>query len=182
MNREQPLPDPRVSRAVRPRRRPVTAVRAGLVILAIAATLGLVAPRASAQPGGVLKDVAFDQHLDTQIPLTLPFIDEEGRAVRLADYFGRRPVLLVMGYKNCPLLCSQVLGELTRSLKPLDSSVGKDFDILTVSIDPTETPEQAGAQRRVYLKRYNRAGAEEGWHALVGTKESSQQLARAIGF
>jgi protein SCO1/2 len=152
------------------------------MILMAATALGAFAADAPAQPGGVLKDVAFDQHLNTQVPLTLPFIDDEGRSVRLADYFGNRPVVLVMGYKNCPLLCSEVLGELTRSLKPLDASVGRDFDILNVSIDPKESPEQAGSQKRIYLKRYNRPGAEAGWHALVGSQESIQQLAQAIGF
>ena len=78
-----------------------------------------------------------------------------------------------MGYKNCPLLCSQVLGELTRSLRPLDASMGKDFDILTVSIDPKEPPEQADAQHRIYLKRYNRPGSESGWNALVGSRNRS---------
>jgi len=137
---------------------------------------------ARAQPGGVLKDVGFDQNLDAQVPLTLPFRDGEGRQVRLADYFGRRPVLLVMGYKNCPMLCSQVLRELTRSLRPLDASIGKDFDIVSVSINPKEPPEQADAQRRIYLKQYNRPGSEGGWHALTGDESSIKQLARSIGF
>ncbi len=182
MNPVRPRTDPRAPRADRPRRRSGPAARAGLLILAVASALAAASPRALAQPGGVLKDVAFDQNLNAQIPLTLPFVDEDGRAVRLADYFGRRPVILVMGYKDCPLLCSQVLGELSRSLKPLDASIGKEFDVLRVSIDPKESPEEAGAQKRVYLKRYNRPGSESGWHALVGSQESIQQLARAIGF
>jgi protein SCO1/2 len=182
MNRAPSRPDPRPSRARRSRRVLGPATRVGLLIMAVASALAIAAPRAQAQPGGALKNVAFDQKLDTQIPLTLPFLDDQGQAVRLSDYFGRRPVILVMNYKNCPLLCSQVLGEMTRSLRPLDASIGKEFDVLTVSIDPKETPEQAGLQKRVYLKRYNRPGAEVGWHALVGTQESIQQLARAIGF
>ncbi len=182
MNRVAPRLDLRSPRAARPRRRRGPASWTGRIILMAASALGTFATGASAQPGGVLKDVAFDQHLNTQVPLTLPFTDEDGRPVQLVDYFGKRPVVLVMGYKNCPLLCSQVLGELTRSLKPLDASVGKEFDILSVSIDPNESPEQAGSQKRIYLKRYNRPGAEAGWHALVGAQESIQQLARAIGF
>jgi protein SCO1 len=182
MNRDAPRLDVRPPRPARPRRRRGPASWTGRLILMAASALGASSSFASAQPGGVLKDVAFDQHLDTQVPLTLPFIDDEGRPVQLVDYFGKRPVLLVMGYKNCPLLCSQVLGELTRSLKPLDATLGKDFDILSVSIDPTESPEQAGSQKRIYLKRYNRPGTEAGWHALVGKQESIQQLARSIGF
>ena len=145
--------------------------------------LAVLTPAPSlAQPGGVLKDVKFDQNLDTQIPLTLPFRDGSGKSVMLADYFGKRPVILVMGYKNCPMLCSQVLSELTRSLKPLEASVGKDFDVINVSINPKETPAQADGQRRVYLKRYKRPGAEEGWHALVGDEKSIETLAQAVGF
>ncbi|WP_435007010.1 SCO family protein [Tundrisphaera lichenicola] len=177
-----PCIDHRPLQSDRPRRRRGSASKAGRAFLAAVCVVVGFGTLARAQPGGVLKDVAFDQHLDTQIPLTLPFKDGEGRDVQLSDYFGKRPVFLVMGYKNCPLLCSQVLGELTRSLRPLDASVGKDFDILSVSIDPKESPEQADAQRRIYLKRYNRPGSESGWNALVGSQESIQQLARAIGF
>ena len=182
MNRAEPRNDRRAPRGRRPRRRRARHRgratdpdrRPGL--LAFGST-------GRAQPGGVLKDVAFDQHLDTQIPLTLPFRDEEGRAVRLADYFGNRPVMLVMGYKNCPLLCSQVLGELTRSLRPLEASVGKDFDILYVSIDPKETPEVAGARRSGSTSSATTGrGPSRAGTALVGEQESIQQLARAIGF
>jgi protein SCO1/2 len=152
-----------------------------ILILAASAVLGLT-PDASAQPGGALKEVGFDQNLNAQIPLTLKFRDETGRPVQLSDYFGKRPVILVMGYSNCPLLCSQVLGEVTRSLKPLDPSIGKDFDVVTVSINPKETPEQADGMRRNYLKRYNRPGAESGWHALTGDEPSIQRLAKTVGF
>jgi protein SCO1/2 len=154
----------------------------GLLLTMAAAAVVAAAPRASAQPGGALKEVAFDQNLNAQLPLTTAFRDENGQEVRLADYFGKRPVILVMGYTNCPLLCSQVLGEVTRSLKPLDASIGKDFDIVTVSINPKETPEQADGQRRNYLKRYNRPGAESGWHALTGDEASIARLAKVVGF
>ncbi len=177
----QPAPtEARLPRAERPRRPgPASGRLAGLLVLF---ALAAGAPAVDAQPGGVLKDVAFDQKLDAQVPLLLPFRDGEGREVKLADYFGERPVMLVMGYKSCPLLCSQVLSELTRSLRPLEFSVGKDFDILTVSIDPKEKPEVADSQRRVYLKRYDRPGAEKGWHALVGAQSSITALADSIGF
>ena len=182
MTRVEPQPGPRTLRPARPRRRPGPASRAGLLLLSAASVLVLASPRASAQPGGALKEVAFDQNLNAQLPLTTAFRDENGQEVRLADYFGKRPVILVMGYTNCPLLCSQVLGEVTRSLKPLDASIGKDFDIVTVSINPKEAPEQADGQRRAYLKRYNREGAESGWHALTGDEASIRKLADAIGF
>jgi len=183
MNRDKHLPDHRPApEAARPRRRRSgPASLAGGLLLAIV-SLGLPGGVARAQPGGVLKEVGFDQNLDAQIPLTVAFRDESGREVRLADYFGKRPVILVMGYKNCPMLCANVLAELTRSLRPLDASIGKDFDLVYVSINPKETPEQADAQRRVYLKRYNRPGAEAGWHALTGDEAAIGQLARSTGF
>jgi protein SCO1/2 len=174
--------EPRMIRPSRPRRGAVRSSTMGLILLlALGSILG-AASRASAQPGGALKEVGFDQNLNAQVPLTTKFLDENGRAVQLADFFGKRPVILVMGYSNCPLLCSQVLGEVTRSLKPLDFSIGKDFDVVTVSINPKETPEQADSLRRNYLKRYNRPGSESGWHALTGAESSIQALARAVGF
>jgi protein SCO1 len=166
----------------RPGRRATSPSKMGAILLLAACSILGTTPRASAQPGGALKEVGFDQNLNAQIPLTLKFRDQEGRAVQLADYFGKRPVVLVMGYSNCPLLCSVVLGEVTRSLKPLDFSIGKDFDVVTVSINPKETPEQADSLRRSYLKRYNRPGSESGWHALTGDEPSIQQLAKAVGF
>jgi protein SCO1 len=182
MNRDQLQPEPRSTRPERLRLRSVPASRLGFSLLLVASSLVASAARVHAQPGGPLKEVAFDQNLNAQIPLVTPFRDEQGRAVQLSDYFGKRPVILVMGYTNCPLLCSVVLGEVTRSLKPLDFSVGKDFDIVTVSINPKETPEQADGTRRMYLGRYKREGAEAGWHALTGDEASITRLAKAVGF
>ena len=182
MDRIQPPLEPRIARPSRPRRAARPASRMGLLFLMAAASVVAPSPRAVAQPGGALKEVAFDQNLDAQLPLTTTFRDQDGRPVQLADYFGKRPVILVMGYSNCPLLCSQVLGQITRSLKPLDASIGEDFDVVTVSINPKETPEQADGQRRMYLKRYNRPGAESGWHALTGDEASIARLAKVVGF
>ena len=182
MTRVEPQPGPRPLGIARPRRRPKSASRAGLLLLVAASTLVVGHSRALAQPGGALKEVAFDQNLNAQVPLLTKFRDEEGREVKLADYFGKRPVILILGYTNCPMLCSHVLGEFTRSLKVLKPSVGRDFDVLTVSINPKETPEQADGQRRVYLKRYNRPGAEAGWHALTGDEASIARLAKTVGF
>jgi protein SCO1 len=182
MNPARPRLESRDARPSRPGRVAAPASKAGLTLLIAAFSILGATPRASAQPGGALKEVGFDQNLNAQIPLTLKFRDEVGGDVQLSDYFGKRPVILVMGYSNCPLLCSQVLGEVTRSLKPLDFSIGKDFDVVTVSINPKETPEQADSMRRNYLKRYNRPGSEPGWHALTGDEPSIQRLAKAVGF
>ena len=163
-------------------RRPRALARA-VLLTCWAGVIATLAPAvALGQARNVLKDVDFKQNLNAQVPLTLKFRDGQGRDVQLLDYFGRRPIILVMSYKNCPMMCSQVLGELTRSLKPLEQSLGKDFDIVNVSIDPRETPAQSDQQRRFYTKQYGREGADAGWHGLVGDQRAIDALADAIGF
>ncbi len=133
----------------------------------------------------VLDQVGIQQKLDTQIPLDLTFRDEQGNMVRLRDYFnGERPVLITMVYYECPMLCTVILNELTRSLNALDFTVGKEFEIITVSISPTETPELARKKKENYLSSYrkDRALAETGWHFLTGDEENIRKLADAIGF
>lgn len=153
-----------------------------LLALLMVANLAGPIPRAHAQPGGVLADVGFDQKLNTQIPLDLRFRDETGRSVVLAEYFGQKPVILTLSYADCPLLCSQVLSGLARSLRPLRYSIGKEFTVVNVSINPDETSERALKQKNTYVKRYNREGAEKGWHFLTGDKASIVALAKSVGF
>jgi protein SCO1/2 len=102
--------------------------------------------------------------------------------VRLGDYFGKRPVILVLAYYECPMLCTVVLNELTRAMNGLDLRVGKDFEVVTVSISPTETPELAAKKKANYVKAYNYEGADKGWHFLVGEEKNIKQLADAVGF
>ncbi len=132
----------------------------------------------------VLDQVGIQQKLDSQIPLNLTFRDETGKTVRLGDYFGKRPVLITMVYYECPMLCTVILNELTRSLNALDFTVGKEFEVVTVSISPTETPELARKKKDNYLGSYrkDRALAEQGWHFLTGDEKNIKQLADAIGF
>jgi protein SCO1/2 len=132
--------------------------------------------------GTMTSQVGFDQKLGARVPLDLHFRNELGRDVRLGDYFGRRPVILVLLYYRCPLLCSQVLNGLTRSLKPLAITTGSDFDLVAVSINPEETAELASQKKADYLGRYDRPGAERGWHFLVGDREPIAALARTAGF
>lgn len=130
-----------------------------------------------------LEHLEVVQHLDEQIPLDLPFLDERGRPVRLGDYFGQdKPVLLAMVYYRCPMLCNLVLDGMVRALQDVDLDPGTDFDIVTVSIDPNEKPNLAQAKRQSYIKAYGRPGADIGWHALTGPAESSRGLADALGF
>lgn len=130
----------------------------------------------------LLKEVGVDQKLNDSIPLDLTFRDEHGNSGPLRQYFGSKPVILSLVYFNCPMLCTQVLNGLDRSLELIPMSVGKDFNVLTVSIDPTDRPVLAESKKAVYLGMYGRPGAAQGWHFLTGDEPQIKQLAAAAGF
>ena len=130
----------------------------------------------------LLKQVGIDQKLNDSIPLNLTFRDEHGNPVELAQYFDSKPVILSLVYYSCPMLCTQVLNGLDRSLETLSMTIGKDFNVVTVSIDPTERPALAEAKQVLYTVMYNRPGAEQGWHFLTGDEPQIKQLADAVGF
>ena len=136
----------------------------------------------SSQMPGVLAKVSFDQHLNDQLPLDLRFKDEDGRDVRLGDYFGRKPVVLAFVYYECPMLCTQVLNGLTTSLMVLDERVGREFDVVAVSFDPRETPALAAGKKESNLDRYKRPESANGWHFLTGDETSIKTLTDAAGF
>jgi len=158
----------------------------GTLLLSIPAwgqgmTTGVLSPPANVRPPG-LKNVGIEQRLNQQVPLDLVFRDETGKTVRLGDYFGRKPVVLNLVYYKCPMLCSEVLSGLTSSLKILKFDVGNQFNVVTVSFNPRETPELAAASKAGYLKRYGRPGATAGWPFLTGPQESITALTQAVGF
>jgi protein SCO1/2 len=130
----------------------------------------------------ILRDAGLEQKLNSPLPLDTPFVDEQGRAVTLGDYFGQRPVVLALVYYECPMLCTQVLNGLVGSLQALSFSPGAEFDVVAVSFDPGETPAMAAAKRTAYLKRYGRTTAERGVHFLTGRDSSIQRLTDAVGF
>jgi protein SCO1 len=144
-------------------------------------TNGILSPPASVRPPG-LKNVGIQQNLNQQVPADLNFTDDLGRTVRLGDYFGQRPMILNLVYYNCPMLCGEVLSGLESSLRMMKFDVGKEFDVLTVSFDPKETPEMAAKKKAEFLRRYQRAGAEQGWHFLVGKQDAIEALTKAAGF
>ena len=144
-----------------------------------------VAPRSgppSNQLPAPLNKVAFEQRLNGQLPLDLPFTDENGKAVKLGDYFGKKPVILTFVYYECPMLCTQVLNGLESALRVLNESVGREFDVVTVSFDPRETSVLAAGKKKAYLERYKRDDAEQGWHFLTGNQASIDALTSAAGF
>jgi protein SCO1/2 len=136
----------------------------------------------TARPATIVERVGFDQRLGEKIPLDLPLRDEAGRSVRLRDYFGRRPVLLNLVYYRCPMLCGQELTSLVRSLRAMSATAGSNFEVVTVSFDPSEPPALAAAKKRSVLDEYDRPRAGEGWHFLTGPAESIAALARSVGF
>ena len=144
-------------------------------------TQGIMSPPANMRPPG-LKHVGIEQHLNEEIPPGLTFRDETGKTVALADYFGKKPMILNLVYYQCPMLCGEVLSGLESALRVLKFDVGKEFDVLTISFDPKETPEMASAKKAEFLKRYGRASAVEGWHFLTGPQASIDGLTKAAGF
>ena len=132
---------------------------------------------------GALAGVGIDQKLDQQLPLELKFKDEFGRDVTLSEYFkAGKPVLLVPVYYRCPMLCTQILGGVASSLKAVSLNPGQDFQVVAVSFDPKDTPETAADKKQMYMKRYGRDGAANGWHMLTGDEANIRPLMDAIGF
>lgn len=144
-------------------------------------TQGIMSPPANVRPPG-LKNVGIEQHLDEQIPPELTFRDETGKPVRLGDYFGKKPLILNLVYYQCPMLCGEVLSGLESALRVMKFDVGKEFEVLTISFDPRETPDMATKKKAEFLTRYGRPGAAAGWHFLTGPQESIAALTKAAGF
>lgn len=130
----------------------------------------------------ILQKARIEQHLNEQLPLGANFRDETGREVRLGEYFGKRPAILALVYYKCPMLCSEELNGLVGALEMLKFTPGKDFNVIVVSIDPTEGPALAASQKALYLKRYGRLDTANGWHFLTGPQASITALTRAVGF
>jgi protein SCO1/2 len=130
-----------------------------------------------------LREVKIEQRLNEQVPLDLQFKDETGRDVQLGEYInGSKPVILSLVFYQCPMLCNQILNGLMASLRAQTFDAGKEFEVLTVSFDPRETPQMAAEKKQSYMQRYNRPGAEKGWHFLTGDQENIRRLTDAVGF
>lgn len=135
-----------------------------------------------APPPAIVNKIGIDQKLGDALPLDLPFVDEAGQAVRLGDYFGNKPVALLLVYYECPSLCNQVLNGVTGALKAVAFDVSDEFDVVVISIDPTETPALAAKKKQSYLNLYGRPQSAGGWHFLTGAQEAIEPLAGAVGF
>jgi len=142
---------------------------------------GVMSPPANTRPPR-LENVGIEQHLDAQVPPDLTFRDDTGKTVKLGDYFGRKPLILNLVYYNCTMLCGEALAGLASAMRLVKFDVGNEFDVVTVSFDPRETPEMAAAKKKDYVSRYGRANAAAGWHFLTGQPQSINALTKAVGF
>jgi protein SCO1/2 len=129
-----------------------------------------------------LEGVGIDQKLDSQIPLDLPFVDETGQSVRLSQYFGKRPVVLALVYYNCPMMCPEVLAGMTDVFKQTTLKMGKDYEVVTASFNPSETPAMAATAKAEWLGRLGNPDAKDSWHFLTGNQDSIEKLTAAAGF
>jgi protein SCO1 len=156
-----------------------------LVMLAASASAqmnnGVMSPPANTRPPR-LQNVGIQQRLDAQVPPDLSFLDETGKPVKLGDYFGKKPLILNLVYYNCTMLCGEALAGLASAMRLVKFDVGNEFDVVTVSFDPRETPEMAAAKKIDYVKRYGRPNAAAGWHFLTGQPDSIDALTKAVGF
>lgn len=156
------------------------ALSAFAILMAMAPTIAMADSSAAPQLPG---KVAIAQNLNAQLPMDLMLRDESGNVVRLGQYFNHgRPVLLNFMYYRCPMLCPMVMDGIANGLTELRFDIGKEFDVVTVSIDPRDTPEQAAAKKETYVKRYGRFGAANGWHFLTGPESAIKKLTSAVGF
>jgi protein SCO1 len=164
----------------------LTALVAAVLLVTPAARADLVPESEQVQhtdaPPRRLVGVDVKEHLNAPVPMDLGFTDERGRPVTLKDYFdGSVPVILTMNYSNCPMLCSLQLTALVEGLKKVDWTAGKEFRMVTVSYDPTETEQLAQRTQARYMAQYARPGSENGWHFLHGSEANVKALAKALG-
>jgi protein SCO1 len=153
----------------------------GISLALIVATASTTRAHDETRPAA-LRDVAFDQKLNQQIPLAVKFRDETGTVVELGRYFGQRPVILNFVYYKCRDLCPLLLDGLVRTMRALAFDAGKEFDVLTVSFDDRDNAALAAAKKQDYVRRYARAGGNAGWHFLTGDGTSIKALTSAVGF
>ena len=130
----------------------------------------------------VLQRVGVTQRLNQMLPLDAQFVDDTGKTVRLGDYFGKRPAILSLVYYNCPLLCSEEMDGLASALMMVHLTPGKDFNIVIISIDPSETPQLAAKKKAFYVKRYGHPETADGWHFLTGQQAAIDAVSNATGF
>jgi protein SCO1/2 len=130
----------------------------------------------------ILKGINFEQRLGSQIPLDATFQDESSKTVQLGSYFGKKPVVLILAYYRCPMLCTLVMDGAAKAFKQLSFDLGDQFDAITVSFDPRDTPVDSRNEQAKYVEVYGHPDAVRSWHFLTGQKDQIQRLTDAVGF
>jgi protein SCO1/2 len=157
-------------------------IRLGAILLLTAFVTASPVQAQSLRQREILNKLDFEQHIGAQVPRSAAFKNEAGESVTLGSLMGEKPVLLNLVYYECPMLCTMVLNGVLTALRAVSLTANKDFDIITISIDPRESPELARKKKKHYLSKYNREGADGGWHFLTGSQESIDAIADAVGF
>jgi len=130
-----------------------------------------------------LAGVTIIDKLDSQLPLDATFRDDRGNLVHLRDVLPKdRPAILQIGYMKCPMLCSLVMNALLRGIQDMDWTVGQQYDIISLSVNPKEGPELAAGKKAGYVAEYGRAQTASGWHFLTGEEPSIHALTESVGF
>jgi protein SCO1/2 len=159
--------------------------RFGAALALVAWLVAAASPAATAQTAqekAIIQSLDFAQNLDATVPLDTHFTDETGREVELGQYFGKKPVVLTLVYYECPMLCTEVLNGLLQTMQQMQFTAGIEYDVVTVSIDPGETPALATEKRDEYLRRYGREVRPDTWHFLTGKEDQIKRLADAVGY
>jgi protein SCO1 len=145
---------------------------------AVPSNIGVTSTTMPAQ----LQNVGFEPQLNAQMPLDLPFVDENGSNVQLRDYFKQKPVVLAFVYYGCPMLCNQVEQGVVGSLRMLSFIPGRDYEVVFVSFDPRESADMAAQKKKSAMEHFRRPETASGWHFLTGTKESIDVATKAANF
>lgn len=158
-------------------------IKKSAILFLIALVIGLPSVFAEERDiNQIAQEIGIDQKLNAQVPPDLEFKDETGKAVKLGDYFGQKPVILSLVYYRCSTLCPLTLSGLTKAMNLLPFKAGKDFTVLTVSFDPQETAAEARGKKEMYLKQYEREASADGWAFLTGKADAIQKLLSTVGF
>lgn len=158
------------------------ACRTMLCFAAAVTALFLPAGRAQVLSPPAPPDVGIDQKLDAEVPLDLTFADEAGRPVRLGDLLQGKPAVLALVYYECPMLCGEVLQGMLEAFNALDFTIGREYQVLTVSFDPREKSDLAALKKKNLIEHYKQPGAGAGWHFLTGGEADIRRLADTVGF
>ncbi|MDQ6913857.1 MAG: SCO family protein [Verrucomicrobiota bacterium] len=158
----------------------MASIRSGLALIIIIVLANLASAQTPQQQ--IAARAGLEQKLNAQVPLNAVFRDEHGNAVKLGGFFGTKPVILALAYYECPNLCTLVLNGVLQTAHELKFDAGKEYEIVVVSFDARERPALAAAKKQIYIQRYGRAGASNGWHFLTGDQTAIDQLASSVGY